>query len=213
MTKAVAYYRTSSLTNADGDSQPRQDHAVRTFATTAGFEVVDTYSDVGVPGTAALADRQGFTALLDRIEANGVRVVIVEDASRFARDLMTQEAGIALLASRGVKLYVANTGDELTDDSDPMRVMVRQIVGAVVQAEKARLVAKLRVARERATAARGFANKTSYAARDAALVARIKAMRADGMTLQAVTDALARDGVVTSNGKPLVLTQVARLAR
>ena len=33
-------------------------------------------------------------------EANGVRTVIVEDASRFARELMAQELGITLLISR-----------------------------------------------------------------------------------------------------------------
>jgi hypothetical protein len=38
--------------------------------------------------------RPGFASLLDRIEGNGVRTVIVEDASRFARKLVTQELGI-----------------------------------------------------------------------------------------------------------------------
>ena len=33
----------------------------------------------------------------------GVRTVIVEDASRFARELMAQELGITLLISRGVR--------------------------------------------------------------------------------------------------------------
>jgi hypothetical protein len=45
--------------------------------------------------------RPGFAALLDRIEGNGVRTVIVEDASRSARDLMTQELGILADQSRG----------------------------------------------------------------------------------------------------------------
>ena len=36
-----------------------------------------------------IQDRPGFAALLDRIEGNGVRTVIVEDASRFARDPAT----------------------------------------------------------------------------------------------------------------------------
>ena len=33
----------------------------------------------------------GFSALLDRLESNGVRTVAVEDASRFARDLVAQD--------------------------------------------------------------------------------------------------------------------------
>jgi hypothetical protein len=41
---------------------------------------------------------------LDKIEDNGMRVVIVEDASRFARELVTQELGIIALIKRGVRV-------------------------------------------------------------------------------------------------------------
>jgi hypothetical protein len=40
-------------------------------------------------------------------------------------------------------------GDDLTDESDPSRKMMRQIAGAFAEYEKARLVAKLRAARNR----------------------------------------------------------------
>jgi DNA invertase Pin-like site-specific DNA recombinase len=86
--------------------------------------------------------------LLDRIEGNGVRIVIIEDASRLARQLVTQELAILALIARGVRVLTAN-GDDLTDDSDPSRVMMRQIAGAFHQYEKARLVTKLKAARDR----------------------------------------------------------------
>ena len=38
-------------------------------------------------GADPIEDRPGFAALLDRIENNGVRIVIVEDVSRFAREM------------------------------------------------------------------------------------------------------------------------------
>ena len=72
--------------------------------------------------------RPGFSALLERIVGNGVRVVIVEDASRFARHLMTQESGIALFVGLGVRVLTAN-GDDLTDSDDEFRVAMRQIMG------------------------------------------------------------------------------------
>jgi hypothetical protein len=50
-----------------------------------------------VSGADPIQGRPGFAALLDRIKGNGVRTVIVEDTSRFAPQLMTQELGIALL--------------------------------------------------------------------------------------------------------------------
>ena len=99
-------------------------------------------------GADPIETRPGFNRLLDRIESNGVRVVIIEDASRFARDLMTQELGILSLIKLGVRVITA-TGDDLTDTSDPMKKAMRQIAGAFAELEKARLVAKLRGARER----------------------------------------------------------------
>jgi DNA invertase Pin-like site-specific DNA recombinase len=51
------------------------------------------------------------------------------------------------LIKRGVRLLTAN-GDDLCDTSDPSRVMMRQIAGAFAQYEKARLIARLRRARE-----------------------------------------------------------------
>jgi DNA invertase Pin-like site-specific DNA recombinase len=72
--------------------------------------------------------------------------VVVEDASRFARDLVTQELGVLLLIKRGVRVLTAND-DDLTDTSDPSRV--RQIAGSFAQYEKTQLVTKLRGARER----------------------------------------------------------------
>ena len=58
--------------------------------------------------------RPGFNRLLDRIESNGVRTVIVEDASRFARDLMTQELGILSLIKLGVRVITATGENSLT---------------------------------------------------------------------------------------------------
>jgi DNA invertase Pin-like site-specific DNA recombinase len=106
------------------------------------MEIVAEFYDAGVSGTEPIESRPGFAAMLDRIESNGVRIILVEDASRFARDLLVQEAGLAMLAHRGVRV-LTSTGEDMTATDDPMRKMLRQIVGAVVEAEKARLVAKL----------------------------------------------------------------------
>jgi hypothetical protein len=56
-----------------------------------------------------------------------VRVAIVDDASRFARDLVTQELRIIGLMKLGVRVITAN-GDDLTVTDDPIKAM-RQIAG------------------------------------------------------------------------------------
>jgi DNA invertase Pin-like site-specific DNA recombinase len=147
---AIAYLRTSSAANvgADKDSEKRQRQAVEGFAKRAGYDLVGEFYDAAVSGADAIETRAGFAALLDRIEGNGVRTVIVEDASRFARELMAQELGITLLISRDVRLLTA-AGDDLTASEDPTRKMMRQIAGAFAEYEKSRLVGKLKHARDR----------------------------------------------------------------
>jgi DNA invertase Pin-like site-specific DNA recombinase len=83
--------------------------------------------------------------------------VIIEAACRLARSLMTQELGILALVSRGVRVLTAS-GDDLTDDSDPSRTMMHLIAGTFYQYEKARLVAKLKAARDRKRAESGKAD-------------------------------------------------------
>src|SRR3954466_2046409 len=98
--EAVAYLRTSSAANigADKDSDRRQREAIQEFARRAGIEVVDEFYDPAVSGGDPVESRPGFIAMLKRIEGNGVRTIIVETASRFARDLMVQEVGYAMLS-------------------------------------------------------------------------------------------------------------------
>jgi DNA invertase Pin-like site-specific DNA recombinase len=177
--EAVAYIRTSSATNvgAEKDSDTRQRAAIEGYARRAGYVLVDEFADQAVKGTDPIEARPGFSALLDRIEGNGVRVVIVEDASRLARSLITQELGIIALINRGVRVLTAS-GDDLTDDSDPSRTMMRQIAGAFHQYEKARLVAKLKAARDRKRAAGGKADgRKRWADVNPQLVAEAKRLR------------------------------------
>lgn len=154
--KAVAYYRTSSATNVgEGkDSRRRQEAAVEAYAESAGIVIVDAFDDAAVSGADHIGDRPGFVALLDRIAGNGVGAVLVEDASRFARDLAVQLAGHERLRAMGVELIAANAPDHFREDT-PTAVLVRQVLGAISQFEKAQAVAKLKAARDRMRAATG----------------------------------------------------------
>jgi len=49
--------------------------------------------------------------MLERIAGNGVRAIIVETASRFARDLMVQEIGHNMLRDLGIELIAADSPD------------------------------------------------------------------------------------------------------
>ena len=201
--QAVAYLRTSSAANvgADKDSEKRQKLVIAAYAKTARFTIdpEDWFYDPAVSGADPIETRPGFNRLLDRIEGNGVKIVLVEDASRFARDLMTQELGILSLIKLGVRVITA-TGDDLTDTSDPMKKAMRQIAGAFAELEKARLVNKLRGARERKRAANGKCEgRKSLAQRSPELAAAAKALN-DGRSLRKIAAALMEQGFTTPSG-------------
>jgi DNA invertase Pin-like site-specific DNA recombinase len=215
--EAMAYLRTSSAANvgSDKDSDKRQRAAIEGFAKRSGYVLVGEFNDAAVSGADPIETRKGFAALLDKIEGNGVRVVIVEDASRFARELMTQELGILALINRGVRVLTAN-GDDLTDSSDPSRVMMRQIAGAFHQYEKARLVAKLRAARERKRAAGvKVEGRKSWAEINPELVREAKQLRrktkAGQRSLRAIAAELAARGHLNERGAVFSASAVASM--
>lgn len=147
--KAVSYVRVSGKGQADGDGPERQRQAIARFAKASGYTVTEEYSDLGVSGTKELADRPGLAALLDRLESNGVRIVIVERADRLARDLMVQEVILGQFTKIGARILTADGVDLTSADDDPTRRLIRQVLGAVAEFEKRILVLKLRAARER----------------------------------------------------------------
>lgn len=208
--KAIAYLRTSSAANvgADKDSDKRQREAIHRFAKSSGHEIAAEFFDAAVSGADALETRPGFSALLDMIETNGVRTVIVEDASRFARELFVQEAGILALRARGVTVVTAG-GDNLTETSDPYKIAMRQIAGVFAQLEKARLVAKLRHARERKRAeGQKVEGRKSHAEGNPEAVALAKRLRraspktGERMSYRDIAAKLAEAGYKNSRGKP-----------
>ena len=77
------------------------------------------FYDKAVSGADQIETRPGFAAMLERIESNGVRTIIVETANRFARDLMVQEAGYARPRERGINLIAADSPNALQDDTLP----------------------------------------------------------------------------------------------
>ena len=200
--KAVAYMRTSSATNVgeDKDSLPRQRAAIDGYAKAAGYVISesDWFYDPAVKGADAIDARPGFADMLARIQGNGVRVIIVETANRFARDLMVQEVGFDMLKRQGIALIAADSPAAFLDDG-PTSTLIRQILGAVAQFEKANLVAKLKAARMRKRQKTGkCGGRKSLAELRPDHVAAAKRSRG---SLREISATLAAAGHVTPSGK------------
>jgi DNA invertase Pin-like site-specific DNA recombinase len=217
-TKALAYLRTSSAANvgADKDSETRQRVAIEAFAKRAGYEVVQTFYDDAVSGADLIEERPGFSALLNRIEGNGVRTVIVEDATRFARTVLVQELAILALQARDVRVLASN-GDNLTETDDEFKVAARQMATVFAQLEKTRLVKKLKGAQDRKRAlGLKVEGRRSYAEARPEVVALAKQLhrrrpKSGQRSLREIADELARAGHLTSRGKPYAAAAVAKM--
>jgi DNA invertase Pin-like site-specific DNA recombinase len=216
---AVAYFRTSSASNVgeNRDSLNRQRAVIRAFADSHGYGVIDEFYDPAVSGSDPIEDRPGFAALLDRIENNGVRTLLVEDVSRFAREMKAHVLGIALLRERGVRLVSASDGQDLTEDTDEMTEGMVTIMAVFAQIEKKRLVKKLRAARDRKSSQLGRRIEGRKGYKDlkpdlVAAAARLRhGNRKEHLSLRCIAARLATMGHTTSKGTPFSAAQVRRL--
>jgi DNA invertase Pin-like site-specific DNA recombinase len=211
---AIAYLRTSSATNVgtEKDSDKRQRTSIEGFAKSNGYTIVAEFYDAGVSGADPVSERPGFAAMLDRIAGNGVRTIIVESPDRFARDLTVQLAGHDYLKKLGITLIPASAPDFFLEDT-PTAVLVRQVLGAIAQFEKANLVAKLKAARDRKRKATGRCegNKPLVETRPEVVALACELSRT--MSYRKLSAELAARGHVTRSGKPFAATQIQRMVR
>jgi DNA invertase Pin-like site-specific DNA recombinase len=126
---------------------------------------------------------------------------------RFARDLAVQLAGHDHLRKLGVTLIPATAPDFFTEDT-PTAVLVRQVLGAIAQFDKATIVAKLKAARDRKIAVgEKCGGRKSYAEARPEMVELARQLRRPNpdrrpVSLRKIAAALAERGYVASTGKP-----------
>lgn len=147
--KAFPYLRVSGKTQVDGDGPDRQAAKIVAFCGQHGLEVGPTYFDPGISGTVDSLDRPFLSRLLD--DATEGDCIVVERMDRLARDLIVQELLLAECRKRGIKVYAADGDfqDVASNEGDPTKVLIRQILGAVAQWEKSVLVMKMKAGADR----------------------------------------------------------------
>jgi DNA invertase Pin-like site-specific DNA recombinase len=217
-TKAYAYLRTSSATGvgADKDSDKRQNAAIQAFAKARGYEVIETYYDAAISGADPVVERPGFKAMLDAIAGDGVRTILVESPDRFARDLGVQLVGHDFLKSLGIEL-IPSTAPDFFIESTPTATLVRQVLGAISQFEKASLVAKMKAARDRKIAAGekcgGRRSHLQIQPEVVALVKELRRKRRKGgrLSLREISRELADRGHLNQIGRPFSAVSVRNM--
>ena len=214
-TKAFGYLRTSGRGQIGNDGFPRQRDAIARYAKANRIDVIQEFSDEAVSGTLDAMDRAGLTDLFVAVKANGVRLVIVENSTRLARDLMVSEIILAEFRKIGVKVISADGGIDLTlGNDDPSGKLIRQILGAVGEWEKCALVQKLRASRlrmrregKRCEGQKPF----GHIPEEQKIVELILANRKGGKSIAAIAAQLNADGAKCRSGSKWHPTQVQRV--
>ena len=219
MVKAVMYLRTSSATNIEGDSEDRQKDAIAKFADSQGYEIVSGAYDQAVKGSDSIHEREGFAQLIQYCVDNDVSVILCENASRFARDVIVQELGYRELKKLNLQLIPVDAPDYFTGDS-PSLTLIRQVLGAVSEFEKSNLVSKLRGARERIKERNGKCEGRKSLAElmgestFTSMMKSIKMLRKNSKSYASIAGVLASKGYVQpQTGRPFNQSQIMRLIK
>lgn len=218
---AVAYLRTSSATNVgeDKDSHKRQFLAISDYASRNGLTIHEPpFYDAAVDGSDLIQQRAGFASMLAYLaEHPEARTVLVESADRFARDLIVQELAFRMLKEEGITLIAVDSPHSFLSDA-PAAVLIRQMLGAVAQFNKAMTVAKLRGARERKRALTGKCEgrKSIAETRPEVVALARKLHRRNPSTgrrrsMREISEALAEAGYRNGSGNAYQITAVRRM--
>jgi DNA invertase Pin-like site-specific DNA recombinase len=212
----VAYLRVSTDKQAEqGCGLDVQADAIERWAGAHGHRIAGWFRDEGISGSNGLDMRLGLAEALDALREGLGEGLIVYRLDRLARDLVTQEQLLADLRRIGVVAFTTSAAETALLEDDPedlTRRLVRQVLGAVSEFERAMIALRMRSGRRRKHEHGGYAYGApafGYAAEARALapidqeqeaIVRIIELRARGLTLREIAMALEAEEIRTKRG-------------
>ena len=159
MKNAILYCRTSSHSQIENGGYERQLKQCMGYAIAHKIEVKETFFDEAISGTKNTDERPELGKAFLFAAENNIEIIIVENASRIARDVITAELINAQARKADIELICASTGTVLNPSSadDPTRVLTSQMLQVLQQWEKNQLVRKLQRGREKKKEETGWA--------------------------------------------------------
>jgi DNA invertase Pin-like site-specific DNA recombinase len=217
---AVAYLRVSTDEQHLGPEAQRA--AILAWAAREGVTIAAWHVDAGVSGAAEIAKRPALLAALADLRARRAGLLVVAKRDRLARDVMAAAMIERLTVDAGAR--VLSAAGEGTESDDPASCLMRAMVDAFAAYERALIAARTKAAlgvkRSRGEcvgeAPYGWraddAGRLVPDATEQAVIVRVRALRASGMTLRAIVAALQAAGVPTRSGGPQNLRSIHVIA-
>lgn len=223
-TRAVAYLRVSTDEQAaTGHGLETQEQAVRAFALSQSYDLVEVAIDPGISGATRPADRPGFATVLALAASGAFDVLLVAKIDRLSRDIRHALTTVSDLAEHHEVAFRSVT-ESVIDTSNPMGRTFFAIFAGM--AENERFVIRDRTAGGRmAKAAKGgFAGGQApygytknlqgglrVVPEQARIVQRIHRERRRRHTLQAIADGLNADRIPSPKGGIWRVSTLAKL--
>ena len=227
--KVAGYLRVSTDRQAEeGLGLEVQEHAIRAWARDNGHRVVSWYRDEGLSGSNGLDQREGLADALDALKSGDAAALVVYRLDRLARDLVLQEQLLADARRMGADVFSTSAAEAsfLTDDpDDPSRKLIRQVLGAVNEYERAMIALRLRSGRRRKHDNGGYAYGSppfGYRAQgreliehpeEQAALRRMRELRQAGRSYRDIAATLQTEGHRTKRGMvwhPMTIRQILR---
>lgn len=197
--RLVGYLRVSTDRQAEeGLGLEIQEQAIRKWAKANGHKIVGVHRDEGVSGSNGIDSREALPDAFADIRRGWASGIVVARLDRLARDLIVQETLLAEVRRLGGEMFSSVPGESayLGDDpDDPSRKLIRQVLGAVAEYDRAMTVLRLKSGRRRKAEKGGFAYGApafGYEAHDGALVP----LGAEQVTIGRVRDLCAAEASI-----------------
>lgn len=217
----VAYVRCSTDEQQLGPDAQRA--ALARWCDSHSARLISVHEDAGVSGAAPLDKRPGLLTALEAVAVHGAGVLLVAKRDRLARDVVVAAMVERLVERHGARVLAA---DGTGNGDGPEAALLRGVVDVFSQYERAliraRTKAALAVKRARGERVGSVAYGFRLAAdgvhveahpEESAVVARVRALRADGRSLRQIASNLDASGVLPRGGGRWHPQSVANIAR
>jgi site-specific DNA recombinase len=209
---AIGYVRVSTEEQSNnGHGLEAQEKAIRAFAESQGYELLEVVADAGVSGATRPDTRPGFSRVLELAEQQAFSVLLVWKFDRLARSLVYAVTATSALQEQFE--VVLRSVTEPIDTSTPTGQMLFAIFAGMAAQEREAIIDRTIAGKKQKAAAGGFVGGSApYGYRrdkegglmideqEAAVVRRIASMRQSGATLQSISDALNAEGIPGRRG-------------